>query len=83
MINQIAMLTYGALTLTLATLLAWSVGSFWGMLTAVMAAGLTYVFQVITDEQPYLTTLMKVVWAAVIVLTVMSLVLSTLAGGFA
>lgn len=77
MIGQLAVLVYGALTLVGAFCVAAMQGSLWGMVLTVLAAGVTYLFQVVqiaVDEYGNGdAAIVNVLWAVVIILFVAGL----------
>ena len=68
-IAQLAILVYGVLTLLLTFHLAQVVGSFWGMALAVVAAGLTYVYQTGEVLWPSAYRAQAMAWGLVLMLT--------------
>jgi len=80
MVNWIAILLYGALTHTLTFVLAAKAGSIWGMVLAVAATALTYVFQTGQELEINLPNwLLNWLWALIILLVVASWGLSVCA----
>lgn len=66
-------LAYGLLTIILTFIAAIHVNSFWGMACAVVAAGVTYLFQIVDMNKPVGNgTLLDCMWATVVLLVLAS-----------
>lgn len=69
MLNHVAILTYGVLTLLMTFSISLWVGSFWGAVISATAAGITYVFQVLQEvDAP--DWLLNLTWLLVVAMVV-------------
>lgn len=85
--SQIAVVAYGAITILLAFAFGCVQGSAWGMALALLAAGFTYLFQVIDaalgpdDTAEFSNVILGSLWATVAVLIIASGLTSLIFGG--
>lgn len=87
-VSHLAVVVYGAITILLAFAFGYIQGSTWGMVFALLAVGLTYIFQVIEaamDANDSSDTLGGVIltalWGAVALLIIVSGLTSLIIGG--
>lgn len=71
--NHLAIIFYGMLTIALSFVQALVMDSPVGMLAAVVAAGLTYVFQAWFEVTPRVTVGQAFLWALIIIATIFSM----------